>query len=234
MQDFRMTETTDKSEAPKRRAKAPAVTGSLREVAYDAIKQKIISCELRPGEVLNEAALSAALDIGRTPVHQAIDRLVTDGLIDVMPRKGIMVKPVTLDEILNIIEARLVNESYCARRAAAHADASDVARLLANLEATWVAAKERAIDKMMLLDRQFHGYLSGISRNDILVDILGNLHDRSARLWFISLRANEQHVRVCEQHAAIVEGIRQYDPDAAEKAIRKHIEAFRENLTLQL
>jgi GntR family transcriptional regulator, rspAB operon transcriptional repressor len=151
-----------------------------------------------------------------------------------MPRKGIMVKPVTLDEILNIIEARLVNESYCARRAASHADAADITRMLENLDATWAAAKERAIDKLMFLDRQFHGYLSSISRNDILVDILSNLHDRSARLWFISLRANEQHVRVCEQHAAIVEGIRQHDPDAAENAIRLHIKSFRENLTLQI
>src|SRR5690606_15414798 len=57
---------------------------------------------------------------------------------------------------------------------------------------------------------------------------------RSTRLWFISLRAVEQHVRVCEQHAAIVDGVRRRDPDAAEAAIREHIESFRDNLTRQI
>ena len=55
---------------------------SLRERAYEAIKQQIITCELRPGEVLSEAAVSAALGIGRTPVHQALDRLIVQAGID--------------------------------------------------------------------------------------------------------------------------------------------------------
>lgn len=216
---------------PKRSAgRAP----SLRDRAYEEIKHLIITCELKPGEVLSEAALSASLDIGRTPVHQAIDRLVTDGLIDVMPRKGIMVKPVSLDEIFDIIDVRLINESYCARRAAVRAEPADIARMVANLDAMWDAAKSRAIETMMELDREFHAMLSGTTRNKVLSEILRNLHDRSTRLWFISLRAGEQHMRVCEQHAAIIDGVRRHDPDAAERAIRAHIEAFRENVTRQL
>ncbi|MCX8997106.1 GntR family transcriptional regulator [Rhizobiaceae bacterium BDR2-2] len=207
---------------------------SLRDRAYEKIKHLIITCGLKPGEVLSEAALSVSLDIGRTPVHQAIDRLVTDGLIDVMPRKGIMVKPVSLDEIFDIIDVRLINESYCARRAAARAEPADIARMVANLDAMWDAAKARAIETMMELDREFHAMLSGTTRNKVLSEILRNLHDRSTRLWFISLRAGEQHMRVCEQHAAIIDGVRRNDPDAAEQAIRAHIEAFRENVTRQL
>lgn len=217
-----------------RRARAGERAPSLRDRAYEQIKHRIITCDLKPGEVLSEAALSASLDIGRTPVHQAIDRLVTDGLIDVMPRKGIMVKPVSLDEIFDIIDVRLINESHCARRAAASAEPEDVARMTANLDAMWKAAQSRAIESMMELDREFHALLSGLTRNKVLTEILRNLQDRSTRLWFISLRAGEQHVRVCEQHAAIIDGVRRHDPDAAEQAIRAHIEAFRDNITRQL
>jgi DNA-binding GntR family transcriptional regulator len=219
---------------PTRARRSAERAPSLRDMAYDQIKHLIITCELKPGEVLSEANLSASLDIGRTPVHQAIDRLVTDGLIEVMPRKGVMVKPISLDEIFDIIDVRLINESQCARRAATRADAGEVARMIANLDATWAAAKALAIEDMMSLDREFHALLSGTTRNKVLAEILRNLHDRSTRLWFISLRAGEQHMRVCEQHAAIIDGVRRNDPDAAERAIRDHIEAFRENVTRQI
>lgn len=217
--------------APKRRRKEPVV--SLREVAYEAIKHRIITCNLKPGEVLSEGLLSDEMNIGRTPVHQAIDRLASEGLIDVIPRKGIMVTPVSLHEIFDIIDVRLINEAYCVRQVAKLADAADIKKLETNLNDMWKAAKSRNIEAMMNLDREFHGLLSATSRNTILPDIMGNLHDRSTRLWFISLRSNEHHVRVCEQHAAVIEGIKAHDADAAEQAIRDHIEAFRENITRQ-
>lgn len=225
-----IAETDDAPLAPRRRGD-PVV--SLRDTAYEAIKRRIITCDLKPGEVLSEGMLSSELNIGRTPVHQAIDRLAADGLIDVLPRKGIMVKPISLNEIFDIIDVRLVNEAFCVRKVAELAEPADLARLSENLDATWQAAKDRAIEAMMNLDRAFHALLATSSRNSMLPDIMGNLHDRSTRLWFISLRSNEHHVRVCEQHAAVVEGIRKRDPDQAEKAIREHIEAFRENIVRQ-
>lgn len=223
--------TKKSAAAPKRRRKEPVV--SLREVAYEAIKHRIITCNLKPGEVLSEGLLSDEMNIGRTPVHQAIDRLASEGLIDVIPRKGIMVTPVSLHEIFDIIDVRLINEAYCVRQVAKLADAADIKKLETNLNDMWKAAKSRNIEAMMNLDREFHGLLSATSRNTILPDIMGNLHDRSTRLWFISLRSNEHHVRVCEQHAAVIEGIKAHDADAAEQAIRDHIEAFRENITRQ-
>ena len=83
---------------------------SLRDAAYEAIKHRIITCAFRPGEYINEAYVSAVLGIGRTPVHQAIDRLMLEGMLDVIPRKGVIVKPVSLDEIMQIVEVRLLNE----------------------------------------------------------------------------------------------------------------------------
>lgn len=207
---------------------------SLRDQAYEAIKHRIITCELKPGEVLSEAVLSADLGIGRTPMRQAIDRLVGDGLVEVMPRKGSIVKPVTLDEILNIIDVRVVNESFCVRLAAAREDAGFTATLRANIEAMHRAAKEREIEAIARLDQEFHALIAGATRNGIMIDLLRNLHERSARLWFISLRANEQHLRIVDEHAAIVDGIAAHDADAAEAAMRRHVESFRSNIARQV
>src|ERR1700753_983499 len=98
----------------KARAGAPGrasrEVASLLDTAYDEIKRRITICAFRPGYYLNEAEISTMLGIGRTPVQHAIDRLMVEGLVQVMPRKGIIVKPVSLDEVMQTIEVRLLNE----------------------------------------------------------------------------------------------------------------------------
>jgi DNA-binding GntR family transcriptional regulator len=102
---------------------------SLRDKAYEAIKHRIITCALRPGEYVNELKVANLLGIGRTPVHQALARLRLEGMVDVIPRKGVLVKPLTLNEVLQIIEVRQLNEVYCVRLAAERADENDIADL---------------------------------------------------------------------------------------------------------
>lgn len=218
--------------APTSRRAGPRL--SLRDRAYEAIKHRIITCELRPGEVMSAAELSDRFDIGRTPVNQAIDRLMTDGLVEVIPRKGIVVKPISLDEVFDIIEVRLVNEAHCVRRAAEHADEPLMKALQDNVLATEKAAGDGDTERMMELDREFHARLAHAAGNAILSEILGNLQDRSARFWFISLRARSHHLSICRQHLAVTDAVARHDPDAAEAAILEHIEAFRANITRQL
>src|SRR5262245_35493034 len=102
---------------------------SLRDAAYDAIKHRIITCKFKPGECINEASVSALLGFGRTPVHQAIDRLMLEEMVEVIPRKGVIVKPVVLHDVIQMIDVRLINEVYCARLAAARADDTHIEKL---------------------------------------------------------------------------------------------------------
>src|SRR5690348_5160813 len=80
---------------------------SLRDLAYEAIKRQIVTSDLRPGEALTVAGIAEALNMGRTPVIQAIDWLTVEGLLVVMPRKGVVVSPVSLDNFIEIVEVRL-------------------------------------------------------------------------------------------------------------------------------
>jgi DNA-binding GntR family transcriptional regulator len=207
---------------------------SLRDVAYDQIKHRIITCAFKPGEYLNEASVSASLGIGRTPVHQALDRLMHEDMVEVIPRKGVIVKPVSLEEVMQIIEVRLIHEPHGARLAAERADDTDIsvmADILARAE-RWTAV--RNVKEMMLLDREFHLVLARAAKNTVLADILRKLHERSLRFWFISLTAPDHHAAVQEQHAAILQAIRGRDADAAEAAMRTHIESFRRNVARYL
>lgn len=212
----------------------PAEPQSLRDAAYEAIKHRIITCAFKPGEYLNEATVSAALGIGRTPVHQAIDRLMLDGLVDVIPRKGVIVKPVSLDEIMQIIEVRLLNESYCVRLAAERAEEDDLKQLSDILARARQWTEARNSEQLMLLDREFHATIARASQNAVLRDTLVKLHDRSLRFWFISLNRPGQHESVQRQHEAVLAAMRDRDPDGARDAMRAHIEAFRKNLVESL
>lgn len=207
---------------------------SLRDAAYEAIKHRIITCIFRPGDYLNEAYVSNTIGIGRTPVHLAIDRLTKDGLLEVIPRKGIIVKPISLEAVMHIIEVRRLNEAYSARLAAERADDVDLAALSDILDRADAWTDVRNIEQMMLLDREFHMTLARAARNNVLAGILQNLHERSLRFWFISLTAAEHHREVQQEHRAIYEAIKRHDANAAGKAITDHIDSFRRTVTRYL
>jgi DNA-binding GntR family transcriptional regulator len=202
----------------------------LRDAAYEAIKLRIITCLYRPGEYLNEAQVSATLGIGRTPVHQAIERLMLEDMVEVIPRKGVIVKPLSLREVMEIIDVRILNESHSVRLAARYADETEVAAMAAILERSRAAVADRNVEKMMLLDRDFHFALARAARNDVLSTILQRLHERSLRFWFISLDSPEHHHGVQCEHADVLAAIRTRDEDGAEAALRNHIQSFRRNV----
>lgn len=212
----------------KRRVRTPGT--ALHSQAYEKIKHEITTLRFRPGEYLNEARVSKLLKIGRTPVHQALNRLMLEGMVEVIPRKGVIVKAVSLNDVLEMIDVRIVNETYCARLAVARADESDIGELTRILDESEKKVTISDTVRQMLLDREFHSALSRAARNTVLGECIRRLHDRSLRFWFISLRDPVHHVAVKQEHRAILEAIKARDADAAGVAVRTHIESFRANI----
>ncbi|BCD88583.1 GntR family transcriptional regulator [Pseudomonas solani] len=211
-------------------APTPAASLSLRDAAYGAIKARIIRCEFRPGEVLNEAALASGLGLGRTPVHQALQRLEAEGLVSIIPRKGVLVTPLSIDEVLEMIEVRLCNEVLCVGLAIERASQTEIAamdELLARVPALIV---ERDVAALSALDLQFHLAISAAARNRVLADLLRSLHERQARFWFLSLATAGHQEAVHQEHRRILEAFRTRDVAAGQRAMRDHIEAFRSTI----
>ncbi|MDE1183558.1 GntR family transcriptional regulator [Paraburkholderia sp.] len=205
-------------------------TASLADQAYEFVKREIITMRLRPGEALNEAELMTLTGIGRTPVHQALHRLVHEGMLTIMPRKGVMVRPVSLDDVLAIIEVRLINESYCVELAARHAQPHDFATMEALLERSAACVATHDVERMMEIDRDFHLAISTASRNAVLAEILRGLHERSLRFWFISLSEPHHLEDVHDEHLDLFRLLRERDADGARQSVQRHIEAFRATL----
>lgn len=201
---------------------------TMAQQAYDLIKRRIVTTAYVPGAKLNEAQISEDLGIGRTPVHQALHRLAREALVEIRPRKGIVVRPVSLDEIAQIIEARLLTEPYCASRAAAQvtqAGLQEPTRILAEAEKELHGS--RSIEVLMAFDNLFHSWISRTAGNEVLSEVLSQLQDRSARSWFISLNDEGHAARVHEEHKNILRAIGARDGARAAEAMRAHIESFR-------
>jgi DNA-binding GntR family transcriptional regulator len=218
--------------SPSLQASEPA-GDIMRDTAYEDIKHRIITCEFKPGTCLNEAAVATLIGVGRTPVHQALDRLRIEGMIEVIPRKGAIVRPLILREVLQMIEVRSINESYCAKLAAERANAADIRFLGDVVKQAREAIKARDVKLMMTLDRDFHLGLAQAAGNDELADLLRRLNERSLRFWFVSF-TSEHHSDFQAQHESILEAVKAKDPAAAGKVMEEHIDAFRQSVTRHL
>src|SRR5690606_12268552 len=152
------------------------------------------------GEYSVEGRIREHLCVGRPPVHPALDRLMLEDMVEVIPRKGVIVRPVSLDEVLQLIEVRLVNETHCVALAAQRATEAEIETMGSILAPTQALIDERDIEGLMTLDRDFHSSISSAAKNRVLASILLSLHERSLRFWFISLSDEAHLIEVRDQH----------------------------------
>lgn len=202
---------------------------SLADRAYEDIKEKILKLYFLPGQYLNEGALCGLLNVGRTPVHQALQRLQHEGLVEVMPRKGVIVQPGSISEILKILDSRATIEADLARNAAAHANAKQVDELK-TLARTGAGNGPSQLEGFIEADRAFHRRFAELAGNPVLSEIALSLHERSIRYWYLHLWQTFDGKASQREHSAIADAIAKGDGEAAAKAVRTHIESLRTRL----
>lgn len=218
------------TQPPKRRTTPIGPAPSLNETAYEEVKRRIITLVYPPGSYINEAQLCSDLDIGRTPVHQAVNRLALEGMINIIPRKGMIVRPISLEDALAVFEVRLLLEPACVRLAAKLASSDELNAMTKLLEPTAHLVAARDIEGLMNIDKDFHILLARSARNKVLEQMLMRLHERSLRFWFISLSDRDHVTNVIDDHQEIVEMLRRRDGESAENLMRRHIEAARDRI----
>lgn len=205
-------------------------TLSLNDQAYLAFRHRLITLRYKPGEYLNTAQVMDDLERGRTPVNQAIHRLATEGLLQIIPRKGVMVAPLSIDDALELIEVRLVNETLCVQLASQKVMATHIAQLRDLNQRIAAASKAHDREQMMLLDREFHQMLAEIADNRRLSDILSVIHAQAQRFWATTLSSVTHMEEVIAEHNAIIMALEEGDTQRAAEAARAHIQSFKRAL----
>lgn len=196
---------------------------SLADQAYHAVRERVLNHDLPIGELLNERSLCEALGYGRTPMHQALLRLHQEELIQIVPRKGILVKPDSIPLILDLLDARLIIEPVLASRAAERATPADVAALRQIVAAADDDSGQVPVDRFVERDRAFHARLAEIGGSAVLIEMQKSLHERAMRFWYSNLwRTLDEH-KASHEHEAVIIAIEAGDAAAAGSAMRAHI-----------
>lgn len=203
---------------------APAGKPSLSDQAYLAVRERVLNHELPVGELLNERWLCELLGYGRTPMHQALLRLHQEELIQIVPRKGILIKPDSIALIIDLLDARSIIEPVLASRAAERATAEDIAALrqiIAPLQDDGVVG---AVDRFVERDRAFHAKLAEVGGSPVLIEMQKNLHERAMRFWYSNLWRTLDENKASNEHETVVLAIEQGNAAAAAAAMSAHIE----------
>ena len=194
---------------------------SLADKAYHEIRGLIVSLELAPGALIDERELIGRLEIGRTPVREALRRLAHERLVEVYPRRGMFVTGVDVRELARLSEVRELLEPEAARLAAERAtdaDRDQLAALLAELDA--------GRSELMDLDERIHRAVYRAAHNDLLEATLEQYYVLALRIWSIALDRAHELEEAVEAHRTLLEAIQAGDAERAADTMRAHVQDF--------
>jgi DNA-binding GntR family transcriptional regulator len=206
----------------------PVVPGSqprTSELAYDELLERIVTLRLPPGALVNEQAMANELGLGRMPVREAIARLATDRFITVLPRRGAVVSPIGLDEVLNMFEAREAIECGVAYIVAKRASAEDLGTLRELVKAADGAREGADHEAFLRDDHAVHAFLVHMVRNSLLQDAADRLLLHNLRFWRMYWESRPPQPSTMMSHSDLVSALEAHDPELAAKAMREHLDA---------
>jgi len=203
-----------------RRKRGSDVFNTLREMA--------ISYALKPGERLNEIELAEQLGVSRTPVREALTRLATDGFL-VESSRGYVRRPLDIQEMQDLYEARVAVERECLRLAFERASEDSLEALAQYLEGSKSVSPDTPVQQLVELDEGFHLRLAEMAGNAELKRMLVSLNERIRFIRWIDME-NVGRDSTQREHGEIVRALRARDWPRAEACLASHIALRREQI----
>ena len=184
----------------------------------------IVRLDLAPGALLREHELQGALGIGRTPIREALQHLARDQFVTVLPRRGMLVSSIDVNELATLYETRAVMEPFAARLACRRGTAGHWAEMSDLIEQSLRPGV--APDALLAVDRRCHEIIWAAAGNRFLTDTLDNLYAHSDRVWHMYLADVADTRHAVDEHIEILELLRVGDADACADAVEAHVRSF--------
>ena len=193
------------------------------ERVYQQIKWRIVYGTYVPGKALSESVLARVHGSSRTPVREALSRLVEEGYVERVPRKGWIVSPITLMAIQNTFDVRRLLEGTAAETAAARADADAIARLRGLADYPIFETTQESYRTRLTANAQFHLAVAAATQNGFMVDLVRHCLTQHNRVLSLGLDFPVHPSSVGEHHE-VVNAIERRDPRAAKAAMEHHLD----------
>ena len=203
---------------------------TLTERAYRALEEEIVTLRLKPSQVLSEQMLSATFKIGRTPIREALQRLAREGLVAILPRKGILVSDINPRNQLLVLEVRRELERLLSRAGAERATKEQREQLQEIARGMDRASKANDDIAFMRLDLELNRLMIDAGHNDYAARSMKLLQGLSRRFWYMHYREAADLPLCARLHANQARAIAQGNGDAAARASDKLMD-YVENFT---
>lgn len=207
---------------------------SHSETAYRVLKEKIVTLQLPPASLLNEAQLMTELGLGRTPIREALQRLAYENLVVILPRRGTIVADLNMSDFQKIFEIRLELEPYTARLAAERATPEQITAMETLFAHADAIIQRGDHHELIRLDHQAHALLAQAAQNEFLAEILEQLYTHILRLWHVSLHKVSRLAEAIEEHRDIIAAVKARDGNRAAEIMRAHIANFQQEFSAVL
>lgn len=205
-------------------AAMPVIHTPVSERIYLALRQEIMRCEIAPGTAMDATAIAARYGVSKTPVRDAMQKLAAEGLVNILPRSGYRVAPITFQAVHEILDMRAAIGPHAARQAARHATAAEIAELRA-IVLEYAAPLDVAA--MQQIARRFHIAIAQCSRNERIVSLSESLFDELERLLRFAIDFSVKTGEHSDEHTALVDAIEAGDGDRAAAIEAAHIQGSR-------
>lgn len=222
--------------APKASAahRAAARPASLTEQAYLTLRRQVITCELPPGAEVGEQDLAARLKMSKTPVREALGRLIQEGLVEAFPRRGYRVTPVTVKDVNDLFTVRSALEALAVELAVERMTEADLVQLEKLAGIAYVPGEEPTVEAFVTANNHFHRAIAVASGVPRLVTLLSQQLEESTRLFHLGANARDVNPETSTDHKRILEALRARDAASARKAVQEHAEHTRKGLLFAL
>lgn len=200
---------------------------SLLEWAYGQIRELLITGALQPGQKLVVGQLADSLSISPTPVKEALNRLVAEGFLETLPRRGFMVKQLSAKEVHDIIDCRMMMEVFAARKAVENFPRyPDIQRQMLDVLAELEEIGIHDYVKATRLEQTYHGALIQLTENQRLIDLYAMLFGVGFAFYIYSSSNHpmERHMAAQEEHRKMYDYLYSGDIERLEDALRVHLE----------
>ena len=212
------------------RASRPATPQRASDQAYAWLLERILDLRIPPGSVVNEQQLAQEIGLGRMPVREALARLAGDRFTTVMARRSTVVTSLGLEDVLDMFEAREALQCGVAHLAARKASDDDLATLGALITAAESSRRGRAALAFLSDDHEIHLFLIRMINNVLLQDAAELLLMHNLRFWRSYWSTRPAQPASMLSHGPLLSALRARDPDAAERAMREHLQQSRQLL----
>jgi DNA-binding GntR family transcriptional regulator len=196
---------------------------SARERAYRSIRERLITLDLPPGSVVDVSCLVKECSLGITPVREAIQRLASDELLAIHPRRGTVVTEPSLSQARHIFEVRDVFEGCAVRLATQRATALDLSELRLLVDLQRAERDEEDYVRFLQHDFEYHMRIARVSGNPMLVRALDHVLVLNMRLWFVFFRLQGPRAQDMLSHETIMRAMEERHLDAAAAAAVSHV-----------